>query len=154
MLILMLTPFPYTHEPSVFLVRMTGSMLITVWRMILSDISKFASVFVLFLVAYSAATYILLINKHVQEGIPVDKHDNDATNFLIYATKHFWISMGEVMEVNSDPTTLVMFLHLSFVIMSTLLMMNLLIAMMGEAFSSCAIFLLSRLHRCKLCFHA
>ena len=40
------------------------------------------------------------------------------------------------MEVNSDPTTLVMFLHLSFVIMSTLLMMNLLIAMMGEAFSS------------------
>ena len=63
--------------------KMAGSMLIIVWRMILSDMSKFFSVYLLILGAFSVSSYVLVINYYVQEGIPeMDEGNGDDTDFI------------------------------------------------------------------------
>lgn len=67
--------------------EMTGSMLIIVWRMILNDMSQFFSVYVLILFAFSASSYVLVLNHHLQEGIAITEGVDDETDFSSFVIR-------------------------------------------------------------------
>jgi hypothetical protein len=60
--------------------KMAGSMLIIVWRMICSDMSKFFSVYVLIMLAFSISSYVLVVNHHLQGGIEMTEGEWDQTD--------------------------------------------------------------------------
>jgi hypothetical protein len=69
--------------------KVAGKMLIIVWRMILSDMSQFFSVYLLILGAFSVSSYVLVINYYVQEGIPeMDEGNGDDKDFAAYIIRY------------------------------------------------------------------
>ena len=119
--------------------RQVGTMLITTWRMILSDIVKWLSVYLFVLCAFSASSYMNIVDYHVQIGrAEMDPEHNDGvdnSNFLLYIVRHFEATMGDTAQ-GSQETLYLRFWNFGFVIVNTLLLMNLLIAMMADTYSA------------------
>ena len=110
--------------------RQIGTVLIPIWRMLLSDVFRWMVVFFFLLLGFATASYTLELEKRITMGPTddVEELDGFATFLILYA----YVSLGEVSGTGDYGHTWMMLLHLSFVIMSTLLMLNLIIAMMGK----------------------
>jgi hypothetical protein len=55
--------------------------------MILSDVTKFFTVYLLILLAFSAASYVLVVNFHVQEGAIMTSGDGEDMGFGHYVVR-------------------------------------------------------------------
>ena len=101
--------------------------------MVIGDVFKWLMVYVFLWAAFGVSTYIVILSAYAQDphSKPFDTEGPPAP-FVNYLILYFYVALGEVSgwEHYSEPYNgLVMTLHLAYILMSTLLMLNLLIAM-------------------------
>lgn len=134
--------------------KFVGPLLITVWRMLIGDVTRWLIVFIFILVGFSQSIAILsnalnlgLVQDRLNQG-PLNSIPDDPTEGLSFASWSFmidyiYVSMGEVGQdfienhrFSGGSGSLILFLHILFIILSTLLLLNLLIALMGNTLAN------------------
>ena len=130
-----------------------GRVLITFWRMLISDVFKWVIVYFFLLVGFSQAVIIALQDLAMQvpavaEGLANDVNGQGLNltaplSNLDFMKYYLLVTMGEVEQPaiksagNNENETIgsfVWMLHFIFLMVSTLLLFNLIIAMMGETY--------------------
>jgi len=101
--------------------------------MIIGDVVKWLMVFIFLWMAFGVATYIVILGaySHDPHAEPFAT-DGPPAIFETYIISYFYVALGEVSgwEDYGEPYfLLVMTLHIAYILMSTLLMLNLIIAM-------------------------
>ena len=113
--------------------QLIGVVLISIWRMFIGDVAKWLMVYVFLWIGFGVSTYIVVLSAYAQ-----DPHSEPFASggppaqFSNYIILYFYVALGEVSgwEEYSEPyNSLVMALHIVYILMSTLLMLNLIIAM-------------------------
>jgi hypothetical protein len=74
--------------------KMTGTMLVTVWRMIFSDVFKWMTVFLFLLFGFATASYVLVVSSFVQFNVRMETEDD--LDFWNYVLTYAYVSLGEV----------------------------------------------------------
>ena len=111
--------------------------------MIIGDVVKWLMVYVFLWIAFSVATHVVILGAYAHD--PHAEHfasNGPPAPFQTYIISYFYVVLGEVSgwEDYGDPyTLLVMTLHIVYILMSTLLMFNLIIAMVSNFEFSAAV---------------
>ena len=130
-----------------------GRVLITFWRMLISDVFKWVIVYSFLLVGFSQAVIIALQDLAMQVPAVAESLANDVNgqglnltaplSNLDFMKYYLLVTMGEVEQPaiksagnreNETIGSFVWMLHFIFLMVSTLLLFNLIIAMMGETY--------------------
>ena len=130
--------------------RTMGTVLITVWRMITGDVAKWLCIYIFIVIGFSLATSIItrknfLVHEDLimsnpealaaaQKVVSPDMPYIPFDQMLTYS----YVMLGEVGHLATSTKGLntedQIFIHVVFIIMSTLLLLNLIIAMMGDTY--------------------
>jgi hypothetical protein len=113
-----------------------GVLLITIYKMLVGDIARFCLVFFVLMFAFTIAMHLLLQRWPEAESTP------SGLTFGELFKKLLWIALGdnlgdngEFLTSNAESFTLILTLYVSWVVLSSVLMLNLIIAMMGKTFN-------------------
>ena len=128
-----------------------GRVLITVWRMLMSDVTKWMCIFAFVLIAFSLATSIIVHKNYIlhREEIPTDFEgvikqtvmdgDNPFVPFDQMLSYTF-VMLGEVQHsaitTSGFSTWDQRIIHVLYNVLATLLLQNLIIAMMSDTYAS------------------
>ena len=134
--------------------RVIGPVLITIWRMMASDVLKWVLIYGCLLLGFSQAmslviqdtaikegrdselVEVLLFERYGVQGLNMTKMSQSNLEFLKY---YILVTLGEVSQpaviTAGQDQILAWILHIVFLFMSTLLLFNLIIAMMGDTYS-------------------
>jgi hypothetical protein len=112
-----------------------GAIVITMYRMLVADLFKFFVVYVISTLAFSISIWVL----YQRAPDPGKLKGTDDFPGAINLLNYFWVSLGDkldqmdLFEASRDAPLMLAF-HLMYIIVATLLLLNLLIAMMGQTF--------------------
>ena len=113
-----------------------GVLLITIYKMLVGDIARFCLVFFVLMFAFTIAMHLLLQRWPDSESGPSGLAFSDLFKKLL------WIALGDNLGDNGDILTgnaesfaLTLTLYVAWVVLSSVLMLNLIIAMMGKTFA-------------------
>jgi len=112
--------------------KSVGTIIITTFRMILVDILKWLNIYLFTLVGFATSSYVLVIAHHLQEGRA--EMDAGDANVFAYINQLFLLTMGDTSQ-GSVETDALEVLKIGFLLFNTLLLLNLLIAMMTDTYS-------------------
>jgi len=117
-------------------VKLTGPFVVMVYQMIFSDIIRFASIFVLLILGFGPAFFLIFMDPRN----PPSDFDTFSKSF---STVFLWsfgqIDYDQFQTLSGIQTTRGAFAHLFFyvfMVMAVILMLNLLIAMMGGTYAN------------------
>jgi hypothetical protein len=117
-----------------------GVLLITIYKMLVGDIARFCLVFFVLMFAFSIAMHLLL------QRPPEEDSASSGLYFSDLIKKLLWIALGDNLGENGDILTghvesfaLMLTLYVAWVVLSSVMMLNLIIAMMGKTFSDDAV---------------
>lgn len=128
-----------------------GRVLITVWRMLMSDVTKWICIFSFVLIAFSLATSIIIHKNYIlhRSKIPTDSEGNmkqfvmDGDNPIVpfdQMLSYTFVMLGEVQHLavttSGFSTWDQKIIHILYNIVATLLLQNLIIAMMSDTYAS------------------
>jgi hypothetical protein len=116
--------------------KFIGVLLITIYKMLVGDITRFCLVFFILLLAFSIAMHLLL------QRWPNAESDLSDLSLGELVTKLLWIALGDnlgdngqLLTSSAESFTLALTLYVAWVVLSSVLMLNLIIAMMGKTFN-------------------
>ena len=128
-----------------------GPLLVTVWRMFMSDITKWLIVYIFVLVAFSTATEIIVHKNYIlHRDNPLDTARVDLEKQKVVDGDYPYVPFGQMLsyvfvmmgEVAHTSVTTAGFsqpdqklIHVVYNIIATLLLQNLIIAMMGDTYA-------------------
>ena len=113
--------------------RTIGTVLISIWGMLIGNITTWLMIFVLLWLGFATATYILILGSYTKEG-PGSERLEEYGDFVHYVIVYFYVALGEVSgweDYVAPYETMIILLHMIYILMSTLLMLNLIIAMVS-----------------------
>lgn len=125
-----------------------GPVLITIWRMLMGDVTKWIVIYFFLLMGFSQAVIIGVqdvVMKHPEiesdlklgtTGLQISTATLNTMDCVKY---YLFVTLGDVSQpivwVAGRYTTYIWILHVIFLVLSTLLLLNLIIAMMGETYA-------------------
>ena len=110
--------------------RFFGTMLIATFRMLVNDVVKWASVYIFVLLGFSFAIYVLVVSYQIQEEVAeMDSEIQRVWDSILVSLK---ITMGTAKAPSETASLVVM--NVGFSIFNSLLLLNLLIAMMSDTY--------------------
>ena len=112
--------------------RFFGTMLIATFRMLVNDVVKWASVYIFVLLGFSFAIYVLVISYQIQEEVA--EMDSEIQSVWDSILVSFKITMGTARAPSETAALEVM--NVGFSIFNSLLLLNLLIAMMSDTYGN------------------
>ena len=101
--------------------------------MLIGNITTWLMIFVLLWLGFATATYILILGSYTKEG-PGSERLEEYGDFVHYVIVYFYVALGEVSgweDYVAPYETMIILLHMIYILMSTLLMLNLIIAMVS-----------------------
>ena len=107
-----------------------GTMLIATFRMLVNDVVKWASVYIFVLLGFSFAIYVLVISYQIQEEVA--EMDSEIQSVWDSILVSFKVTMGTARAPSETAALEVM--NVGFSIFNSLLLLNLLIAMMSDTY--------------------
>jgi len=110
--------------------RFFGTMLIATFRMLVNDVVKWASVYIFVLLGFSFAIYVLVVSYQIQEEVA--EMDSEIQSVWDSILVSFKITMGTARAPSETAALEVM--NVGFSIFNSLLLLNLLIAMMSDTY--------------------
>jgi len=109
-----------------------GFLIITTYRMLVGDIMQFAAAYVITTLGFSFAIYALY------QLSPFPDETNSLNEYpTLSVMNYFWVSLADSVDIDlatSRSPGLLLALHLIYILLTTWLLLNLLIAMMGQTF--------------------
>jgi len=109
-----------------------GFLIITTYRMLVGDIMQFAAAYVITTLGFSFAIYALY------QLSPFPDETNGLNEYpTLSVMNYFWVSLADSVDIDlaaSRSPGLLLALHLIYILLTTWLLLNLLIAMMGQTF--------------------
>mmetsp|Transcript_33915 Transcript_33915/g.85739 ORF Transcript_33915/g.85739 Transcript_33915/m.85739 type:complete len:215 (-) Transcript_33915:1829-2473(-) len=119
--------------PIVTAFKYIGVLVLTTYRMLISDIARFILVYIVMLLGFSTAMYVLFDTS--EEATPIE-NNLQLTDFGSVMRKMLYISLGEVGSLDREmETPLQLVIYFVWVVLTNVLLLNLLISMMGQTFS-------------------
>jgi hypothetical protein len=112
--------------------RFFGTMLIATFRMLVNDVIKWASVYIFVLLGFSFAIYVLVISYQIQEEVA--EMDSEIQSVWDSILVSFKITMGTARAPSETAALVVM--NVGFSIFNSLLLLNMLIAMMSDTYGN------------------
>ena len=112
--------------------KSVGTIIITTFRMILVDISKWLNIYLFTLLGFATSSYVLVIEYNLHEGQA--EFDAGAVSVWKYINQLFLLTMGDTSQGSAETDALEL-LKIGFLLFNTLLLLNLLIAMMADTYS-------------------
>ena len=128
--------------------KLVGPMVTMIYRMMMQDLARFGTVFIIFIMGFSQAFFIIFLSfeeppedEECEEGDCVES--NLMPDFVESLLITFQMSLGEVMDVwvalEQSSHEIIGKVHwFCFVMIVYLLLLNLLIAMMGDTYAKIA----------------
>jgi len=113
---------------------LTGAFVVMIQKMIVYDISRFASIYLVLLFGFAQAFFLLYRVPDIGsfQSIP----GSIMATFLMSFGEFDYDILVELGNINLARGIFAHFFFISFIVLGTILMLNLLIAMMGNTFSS------------------
>jgi len=109
-----------------------GTMLVATFRMLVNDVVKWASVFIFVLLGFSFGIYVLVIHYQIRENVPEPDQEQFPQSVWDSIIVCFKITMGTAKAPSETAALEVM--NFGFSIFNSLLLLNLLIAMMSDTY--------------------
>jgi hypothetical protein len=116
--------------------KFIGVLLITLYKMLVGDMARFCLVFFVLMLAFTIAMHLLLQRWPETESAP------SGLSFSELFKRLLWIALGDILGYNgefltshAESFTLILTLYVAWVVLSSVLMLNLIIAMMGKTFN-------------------
>jgi len=120
--------------PIVTAFKYIGVLVLTTYRMLISDIARFILVYIVMLTGFSTAMYVLFDTSNYAEALDIS--GLRLTDFGSVMRKMLYISLGEVGSLDREMNTpLQLVIYFVWVVLTNVLLLNLLISMMGQTFS-------------------
>uniref|UniRef100_A0A6T8NHJ3 Ion transport domain-containing protein n=1 Tax=Hemiselmis andersenii TaxID=464988 RepID=A0A6T8NHJ3_HEMAN len=120
--------------PIVTAFKYVGVLVLTTYRMLISDVARFIVVYIVMLLGFSTAMYVLFDTS--DEAQVLDSTGLKLTDFGSVMRKMLYISLGEVGSLDREmDTPLQLVIYFVWVVLTNVLLLNLLISMMGQTFS-------------------
>ncbi|EKX48290.1 hypothetical protein GUITHDRAFT_105896 [Guillardia theta CCMP2712] len=125
--------------------RFIGPLLMTIWKMLIGDVFKWLFVYIFILLGFSQSVYILIQDASLEHGSFLGSGFSElltmnapVSNFD-YVVRYLYVTLGDVrqdeVEVAGSTFADVWLVHIAFIALSTILLVNLLIATMGNTHS-------------------
>ena len=130
--------------------KLVGPMVTMIYRMMMQDLARFGTVFGIFVMGFSQAFFIIFLSfeePELEEGEECEDgecvENNPMPDFVESILSTFQMSLGEVMDVwtaleQSNHEMIGKFHWFCFVMIVYILLLNLLIAMMGDTYAKIA----------------
>ena len=125
-----------------------GPVLITIWRMLMGDVVRWIIVYFFLLMAFSQAIIIAvqdtamfdpLLDEILEQGINGMSISKTSLNTLDFVKYYVLVTLGDVSQPlvwqAGKTNWFIWMMHILFLVLSTLLLLNLIIAMMGETYA-------------------
>jgi len=116
--------------------ELTGPFVIMIYKMIMSDIARFLIIYLVILVGYSTAFFA--IANPVEVGSVWNKmfYDHVYNLFTVLLGNTDFVGFNATIDVSSSYVGFSSLLLLTYIIIITILLLNMLIAMMGDTFNT------------------
>jgi len=125
-----------------------GPVLITIWRMLMSDVVRWIVVYAFLLMAFSQAIIIAVqdiaifqpdLEEALEQGVNGISISKTSLNTLDFVKYYVLVTLGDVSQpvvwYAGRSNYYIWMMHIIFLVLSTLLLLNLIIAMMGETYA-------------------
>ena len=119
----------------------SGQFVLTLWRMLSSDVLIFSSVFAVILMAFSSAIFLLSAGATATASASVAKPSLELSAFMRRVEHGFSTLLGEYEPLPIAPNvyaSVATMLYLAFTVLTTVLLLNVLIARMANTFDDIA----------------